>query len=164
MGDHQRPSPQPVTGLSSHSGSSSSVPSATSYTGDQAKPSTVSTSPSGRLTFVFPPSHKPRSRPAQRSSHDVPLAELPSSDLLPSPSTVSSGESRRRIVMPGQPPTVPLKLITDETLVDVFGPPPNRSVASSAPSNLEAWVVSSRQTIVPSTTVQAEEDQGNGYE
>ncbi|KAG9086866.1 hypothetical protein FRC07_012965, partial [Ceratobasidium sp. 392] len=157
MGDHQRPPPKPVTdtSASSHSGSSSSVPSTMSYVDDHGRTSVLSTSPSGRLTFLFPPTHKSRSHSSQQNSHGSSLVELPHSELLPSPTSASSGEGKRRVLLPRQ---APLKLITDETFANVFGPPGSRGTVSSAPGSLEAWVTSSRQTIVQSK-VQPEEDQ-----
>ncbi|KAG8683939.1 hypothetical protein FRC08_013988 [Ceratobasidium sp. 394] len=141
MGD-PRPPPQPIPGAPSLS--SSSVPSMASTVDDQTNTAAVGTSPSGRLTFVFPST---RPRPAQQSSRDGPLVECSSSELLPSSSEL---ENKRQIMLPRQSTQAPLRLIAEDALGNIFGPSANRGTLGSAPKDLEAWVTSSRQTIIPS--------------
>ncbi|QRV78425.1 hypothetical protein RhiJN_06440 [Ceratobasidium sp. AG-Ba] len=144
-----RPPSQPLP--SSQSGSSSSVPSTTSITDEQPKVSSSSfnASPSGRLTFVFPPTRKSHPRPVQRNPQDNALTQLPGSELLPSPTASSvEGSSTRRLTFPERPVSGPLKLVTDDALTSLLGPPTNRAPSLRATHNLEDWVASSRQTII----------------
>lgn len=140
--DSQRPSPQPIsTGTSSTpSGSSSSVPSLSTISTEDPFKLPLSTSPSGRVSFVFPHSrNSPRLAPKA-----APLVELPTvADVLPLANSPPTGDSARTVVLnPNR-----LRLISDDELSSILGPA--KSQASSMyrqdRSNVQEWVASSKR-------------------
>ncbi|KAJ1305247.1 hypothetical protein OPQ81_000275 [Rhizoctonia solani] len=136
MEGQQRPPPQPISD-SSNNTSSYSVPSmSTITTPDQVK-SPFSTSPSGRVSFVFPQTHRPSPRAAPGATEPVALHET-SADILPSSVSEPSPDQGAKVVFG----TNRLRLVTDDALDDILGTPPRagRAIYGRGQSSVQAWV------------------------
>ncbi|CAE6522475.1 unnamed protein product [Rhizoctonia solani] len=134
--EQQRPLPQPISG-SSNNTSSSSVSMSTITTPDQTK-SPFSTSPSGRVSFVFPQTNRSSSRVAPKAIEPVVLHELPSADIVPSSvSEPSPGQCTKVIIGPNR-----LRLITDDTFDNILGSSPrhDHTLYEQDQSSVHAWV------------------------
>ncbi|KAB5590954.1 hypothetical protein CTheo_5595 [Ceratobasidium theobromae] len=138
-----RPSPQPM-GNNSASTSSSSVPSISTATTEDRTRTLFSTSPSGRVTFIFPQLHKQTSRPTPKAVEPkAPLVLLPTvADIIPSSET-SPSEGGRIIVGPPNR----LRLVTDDALTSMLGRSTNHapSIYAQGKDSIRAWVESSKQ-------------------
>ncbi|KAF8754473.1 hypothetical protein RHS01_05980 [Rhizoctonia solani] len=116
MEGQQRPPLQPNASYDSTS-SSSVLTMSTLPTPDQAK-SPFNTSPSGRVSFVFPQTNKSPSRAAPKATESAALVELPSADLIPSSiSEPAPGRGSKVMLGPNR-----LKLVTDDALDSILRP------------------------------------------
>ncbi|CAE6475655.1 unnamed protein product [Rhizoctonia solani] len=106
-------------------------------TPDQTK-SPFSTSPSGRVSFVFPQTNKPSSRAAPKATEPVALHELPSADVLStSVSEPIPGQGTKVVIGANR-----LRLITDDTFDNILGSSarPGVSIYEQHQSSVQAWV------------------------
>ncbi|CAE6512537.1 unnamed protein product [Rhizoctonia solani] len=135
--EQQRPPPQSISD-SSNNTSSSSVPSMSTITTPDQTKSPFSTSPSGRVSFIFPQTNKPSSRGAPKATEPVVLHELPSADILPSSVSEPTPDQGAKVVLgPNR-----LRLVTDDTFDNILGssPRPGLSIYSRDHSSVQAWV------------------------
>ncbi|CAE6401705.1 unnamed protein product [Rhizoctonia solani] len=138
MEEQQRPPLQSVGG-SSNNTSSSSVPSMSTITTPDQTKSPFSTSPSGRVSFVFPQTQRSSSRVAPKATEGVALHELPSTDIIPSSSASEPcpGQGAKAIFGPNR-----LRLVTDDALDDLLGSSPRlgHTIYGQDHSSVQAWV------------------------
>ncbi|CAE6438926.1 unnamed protein product [Rhizoctonia solani] len=136
MEGQQRPSLQPTS--SSSSTSSSSVPSVSTLPTPEQMKSPFNTSPSGRVSFVFPQTKRSSSRAAPKAIEPTALAELPSADIIPSSvSEPTPGRGAKVMIGPNR-----LKLVTDDVLDNILGPTPRlgHSIHEHGENSVQAWV------------------------
>ncbi|KAH7338202.1 hypothetical protein B0J17DRAFT_628734 [Rhizoctonia solani] len=137
MEGQQRPPPHSVSG-SSNNTSSSSVPSMSTITTPDQTKSPFSTSPSGRVSFVFPQTQRSLSRAAPKAAEAVALHELPSTDILSSSvSEPSPGQGSKAVFGPNR-----LRLVTDDALDNLLGSSPRHghTIYGRDQSSVQAWV------------------------
>ncbi|CEL53541.1 hypothetical protein RSOLAG1IB_06396 [Rhizoctonia solani AG-1 IB] len=142
MNGQQRPPLEPMG--SSSSTSSSSAPSMSALpTPDQVK-SPFNTSPSGRVSFVFPQTNRSPSRAAPKANEPPALVELPSADIIPySVSEPAPGRSAKVVAGPNR-----LRLVTDDALDSILGPSTRlgHSIYEQNQNSIQAWVETSKRT------------------
>ncbi|EUC67669.1 hypothetical protein RSOL_519960 [Rhizoctonia solani AG-3 Rhs1AP] len=135
--EQQRPPPQPISDSSKSTSSSSVLSMSAVTTPDQTK-SPFSTSPSGRVSFVFPQTNKPSSKVAPKAIEPVASHELPSADLLSmSVSEPTPGQGTKVVIGSNR-----LRLVTDDTFDNILGSSarPGLYIYEHDQSSVQAWV------------------------